>query len=287
MAGALLAELNRGRAADTRITDKQLAEQNAVWSAPLQVDYRGHRVAALPDAVATLETLLMLRDYDAEALGQGSADSLHLLVEAFKLATANPAETAVRLDGAAASLRRRQINPNEAREVAAAPPTAASTGVVAVDADGNQCVLAHTLGQPFGSGRGPASTGILLKSSTVGRMPLALMRLDDDLPTLAMASCGPGADVVAAQMLTALVDFDLPVQAAIDAPRVRIGRGTDLYVEPGLPSRTLQSLQARGHTLVRAAPTAVGNVQAIARRPIRKTLRGGSDGRADGAAVGY
>ena len=286
LASGLLAELNRGR--DVPLEASVLQAPSAEWSAPLRVGYRGREIAALPDATATLQTLLMLRDYDAARLGHGSADSVHLLVEAFKLARSDAAATAARLDPATASLQRRQIDPNRAQAIAIGPREAASTGVVAIDADGNRCVLAVAMGDPFGSGRGPVGTGLLLKSSTAGRLPLAMLVSPPEQssqPAVAVTVGGTNPQLIAAQLLTGLIDFDLPPQQAVDAARVQLDEGRTLLVEDGAVDA--RQLARRQHQSADGPASVMGTVQLVARQPVRRTLIGASDSRTDGAAAGY
>ena len=74
------------------IDQQDLAGYTAQWLAPLAATYRGHDLLALPagsggpTAVATLK---ILEGFDLAALGHNSADALHLVTEASRLAFAD------------------------------------------------------------------------------------------------------------------------------------------------------------------------------------------------------
>jgi len=59
------------------------------WVEPLSVSYRGHDVFELPpngQGASVLQMLKMLEAYDIRAMGPGSADALHLMIEVKRLA---------------------------------------------------------------------------------------------------------------------------------------------------------------------------------------------------------
>ena len=87
------------------------------------------------------------------------------------------------------------------------------------------------------------------------------------------------------QIITNLVDYDMDVQAAIDAPRAFFV-GDETIVERGLPRACIEGLRARGHHVVIAA-SPWGGGQAIRIDRTRGVLIAGSDPRKDGCALGY
>ena len=81
-------------------------------------------------------------------------------------------------------------------------------------------------------------------------------------------------------------------QAAVDAARFCIDSGTaggTVLLEDGIPEETVRELAALGHPvrLVRGYERVVFGRAQIIRRMDDGVLWAGSDGRADGAAVGY
>jgi gamma-glutamyltranspeptidase/glutathione hydrolase len=78
------------------ITEKDLAEYQAIERKPIEGSYRGHTIYSMPPpssgGVALVEMLNILEGYDLQQLGYASADYIHLLNEAMKRAYADRAE---------------------------------------------------------------------------------------------------------------------------------------------------------------------------------------------------
>ncbi len=96
------------------------------------------------------------------------------------------------------------------------------------------------------------------------------------------------------QVLVNLIDRGMDAQNALDEPRFSIFRNPPngrVHLEPGIPDEVGAALEAKGHPIVRTggrARTGVyGRGQIIVRDPESGVLWGGSDPRADGAALGY
>lgn len=90
-------------------------------------------------------------------------------------------------------------------------------------------------------------------------------------------------------MICNLLDFEMDIQAAIEAPRFRGYRGTLVEMEGRVPAEAREGLKARGHE-VRAIDDyswSVGGGHGIARDPESGALTGGADPRRDGDAVGW
>ena len=65
------------------------AEHTSTWVEPVSINYRGFDIWELPpngQGVAVLQMLNLLERYDLNRLGFGSAETLHLMIEAKKLA---------------------------------------------------------------------------------------------------------------------------------------------------------------------------------------------------------
>ena len=68
---------------------EDLARHTSDWVDPVSTTFRGHEVWELPPAgqgIAALQMLNLLEPFDLEGMGWGSADHLHLLIEAKKIA---------------------------------------------------------------------------------------------------------------------------------------------------------------------------------------------------------
>ena len=97
------------------------------------------------------------------------------------------------------------------------------------------------------------------------------------------------------QLLVNLLTHGMEPQAALDAPRFRIvaeEAGGRVQLEDGITDEVVAELAALGHPVERAsgvyrASGKLGRGQLIARDRESGVLWAGSDGRADGAAVGY
>ena len=75
-------------------TLEDFARHHSTWETPISTDYHGVTVWEMPpngQGLAALQMLNLLEGYDLKAMGRGSADFWHLLVEAKKLAFADRA----------------------------------------------------------------------------------------------------------------------------------------------------------------------------------------------------
>lgn len=96
------------------------------------------------------------------------------------------------------------------------------------------------------------------------------------------------------QLTVAMVAGGLDPQAAIDLPRFCIADGTKgglLQLEGGVDEKEIVKLKVMGHNLqhgvVGHARSTFGRAQIIKRDRTNGVLWAGSDGRADGCAIGY
>ena len=68
---------------------KDFAEHTSTWVEPVSTNYRGYDVWELPpngQGIAVLQMLNLLEPYDLKSMGPQSAEALHLMIEAKKLA---------------------------------------------------------------------------------------------------------------------------------------------------------------------------------------------------------
>ncbi|MEP6692125.1 MAG: gamma-glutamyltransferase family protein [Gemmatimonadaceae bacterium] len=160
------------------LTIDDLRNHTVEWVTPISATFRGYRVWELPpngQGVAVLEMLKILEPYDLKAMGQGSATSLHHLIEAKKLAYADlrqfvgdaiPARTAAHLLSASfIAQRRAQLDSKRAatRTDPGSALTASETIYLSVaDAQGNMVSFINSLFDEFGSGVVVPGTGFAL-----------------------------------------------------------------------------------------------------------------------------
>jgi len=161
---------------------EDLAAHRSEIAPPVAVPYRDLVVHTTPppsQGFVLLEMLNILAGDDLGALPWGSADAVHLAVEAKKLAfadrlayvgdprfVANPLDRL--LDPAYAKMRRAEINPGRAAEAAApgAIPEAVgdTTAFAVADRDGNVVSWITSISSSFGCGEVVDGTGILLNN---------------------------------------------------------------------------------------------------------------------------
>jgi gamma-glutamyltranspeptidase/glutathione hydrolase len=177
---AVVAFLNE-RGAKWRMDD--LRAEEATWDDAIAADYRGYRVAEHPPNGQGLAALIALRLLEGFALdGALTADTLHLQIEAMKLAfadthrhVADPAFTKVPVEQLLSddwiAERRREIDPKRAApsvHAAALPRGNDTVYLCAVDAEGNAVSLIHSLYYGFGSGLVAGETGLALQNRGAG-----------------------------------------------------------------------------------------------------------------------
>ncbi len=191
--GELAGQIDRlMRAEGGLIASNDLAGYRPDWESPIEVEYRGLTVKTCPpnnEGFQILQTLKILEAFDLETLGHNSADYIHLLAEAIKLAVADrirwagdPRFSPVPLDRLLSesylAVRRKLIDPRHAspsegeRWRSATAPQSVGPGNVdgltthlsAVDEEGNVASITQSLGHGFGSGVFIPGTGVALNS---------------------------------------------------------------------------------------------------------------------------
>jgi gamma-glutamyltranspeptidase / glutathione hydrolase len=178
------------------VDEEDFAASHADWVEPLRTSFRGCEVCELPpntQGFVVLEMLNVLEAFDLRAAGHNSADVLHLLIEAKRLAFADrdafladpghvdPETLATLISKEYAAERRGAIDASRAAgdvragraarqedpgAVPQAPPAGAGDTVylTAVDGDGLAVSLIQSLFESFGSAVVPPTTGIVLQN---------------------------------------------------------------------------------------------------------------------------
>jgi gamma-glutamyltranspeptidase/glutathione hydrolase len=319
------------------LTQTDLAGYAPRWREPLSTDYRGWQVHTPPppsSGFQYLECLKILEASDLVALGHNSADYLHLLVEAIKLASADRTAYATadlltirRLFSPHYAAQRRQLidrfraAPSEGERFLAdksdevrpgkLEPVAAehTTHFETADRWGNLVAVTQSNGAPFGSGFVAGETGIVVNNflywTDLDPASPIYLRGGEPQREIPMAPCivtrdgqlmmgigTPGSYGIlqtTLQMLLNALDFDMHIQAAIEAPRVRAFERTRVDVESRLAPDVISDLQLRGHDVRMLEPWtwAVGGGHGIRLDGASGALQGGADPRRDGQAVAY
>jgi gamma-glutamyltranspeptidase/glutathione hydrolase len=166
------------------MTLDDLKSYQPIIRAPVRGSYRGYEIVSMPlpssGGTVLLETLNILEGYSLSELKQGSAASLHLLIEAMKRAYADRARylgdpafvnapTNILLAKDYAARQRASIDPDHATAAAAvtsALPREGSntTHYSIVDRSGNAVSNTYTLNFPYGVGLVAEGTGVLLNN---------------------------------------------------------------------------------------------------------------------------
>ena len=296
-----------------------LAAHRADWVETISRPYRGYTLHEIPpngQGIVALIALGILESFDMSALQADSADSVHLQIEALKLAFADaqayvadidhmPLRPEHLLDKEYLRQRAKLIDRKRAKPADAGAPKGGTVYLTAADASGMMVSMIQSNYMGFGSGVVVGGTGISLQNrgadfaaaqghpNQVGPnkrpyhtiMPGFVSK--DGAPVMSFGVMGgtmqPQGHV---QVLVRIADHGQNPQTACDGPRFRWINGVAISCERGFPRSTLDELRQRGHDLVAVDDyNQFGSCQAIWR------LDGGylaaSDPRRDGQAVGF
>ncbi|MGE0750720.1 MAG: gamma-glutamyltransferase [Variibacter sp.] len=174
------------QAAGGHLTADDLAHYTAKERSVVRGSYRGYDVYSMPPpssgGVHLIEILNILEGFDLRASGAESADTLHLMIEAMKLAYADRAEflgdpdfVQVPVGGLIAKVYaeklRATIDPQRARPAAEIKPGRflshegdQTTHFSVVDAQGNAVANTYTLNFSYGLGLVADGTGVILNN---------------------------------------------------------------------------------------------------------------------------
>jgi gamma-glutamyltranspeptidase/glutathione hydrolase len=304
------------------ITEADLAAHRADWVEPIGMRYRDLELVEIGpngQGIGALMALGMLEHFDLAACGADSAATVHLQVEAMKLAFADMQEYVADpdamqsvkashlLDAAYLARRARLIDPQRASAARAGTPHSGGTVyLTAADENGMMVSFIQSNFKGFGSGVVVPDTGIALHNRgwgfslaaghpnqvAPGKRPFHTI-----IPGFLMRGGAPlasfgvmGGSMQAQghlQMTARIADHGQNPQAASDAPRWRVmDDNATIAVEWNFPAEAIEGLVARGHK-VTVAPrfdTEFGCAQMAMR--IDGGYIAASDHRKDGYPVG-
>jgi gamma-glutamyltranspeptidase/glutathione hydrolase len=167
------------------MTTEDLKSYQAIIRAPVRGTYRGYDIVSMPQpssgGTVLLETLNILEGFPMREMKQGSAPSLHLIIEAMKRAYADRARylgdpsfvnapVTILIAKDYAAKQRAGIDPERATPwtdaLSATPPREGSntTHYSVVDSLGNAVSNTYTLNFPYGVGLVADGTGVLLNN---------------------------------------------------------------------------------------------------------------------------
>jgi gamma-glutamyltranspeptidase/glutathione hydrolase len=251
-------------------------------------------------------------------MGTQSADALHLMIEAKKLAftdrdlhLADRDHMRVSVRGLLAQARIDKLRGQILEDRAATEYQRISAGadteyVAAADAEGNLVSFIQSNFMGFGSGVVEPETGIILQNrghlfsvdenhpNCIGPHKRCVhtlmpgMIFKDGKPFAALGLKGGHVQPqVQTQIIVNLIDHGMTPQQAIAAARFNHIEGTKVGLEPGIPESTVQELKRRGHQIVSGASESFGGAHMIMIDPQSGVFVGGSDPRKGGCALGF
>ncbi len=312
---------------------QDMKNHTSEWIDPVSTNYRGYDVWELPpngQGIAALQMLNIMEGYDIREMGFGSKEYLHVLTEAKKLAYEDrakfyadaafndiPVDWLISKDYA--NERRDLIDMEKAaREYPAGEIEKGNTTYLTVaDKDGNMVSLIQSIYAEFASGMVPTGLGFVMQNRgqqfnvqdpdhfnalKKGKRPfhtiIPAFVTKDGQPFMSFGLMGGAVQPQGhAQIIANIVDFDMNIQEAGDAPRMRhtgssqptgstMSRGGTLNLESGFDYEVIRELEMLGHR-IEFSVGPYGGYQAIRYDPVSKVYYGASESRKDGQAAGY
>ncbi len=292
---------------------------------PVKTTYRGYDVYECPppgQGIIALAMLKILSGYDLSALGPNSTERYHLEIETARLvyndrnaALGDPDFSLIPvnywLSDEYAAEYRALINMGSVLDPL--PPSQLpqhddTVYLTVVDRERNAVSLINSLFASFGSCLVSPRSGIVLHNRGTGfvikpghsnciapnKRPLHTiipgMLVKEGRTQMPFGVMGGHYQAIGhTHLLTGLIDWNFDLQAAIDSARVfpDVMTGSVLVAaESGIPRNVTEGLTALGHQLV-LAERPIGGAQAIWIDWEQRVLRGASDPRKDGTALGY
>ena len=237
---------------------EDMATHHSEWVEPQSVNYRGYDVWELPpngQGIAALQILNLMEPYDIAAMGFGSADYVHLFIEAKKIAYEDRARfyadpdfndipVSELLSKDYANKRGKLMDMKKAAdEYPHGDPYILSDGdtiyLTTADADGNMVSLIQSNYRDMGSGMTPPGLGFILQnrgelfnlqpghanSFEPGKRPfhtiIPAFITRDGKPWVSFGLMGGGMQPQGhVQIVVNLLDFSMNLQEAGDAPRI-------------------------------------------------------------------
>jgi gamma-glutamyltranspeptidase/glutathione hydrolase len=303
------------------MTRDDLASHTNDWVGTISQDYRGLTVHEIPpngQGIVCLMALGILSHFDVSGYPVDSADSVHLQIEAVKLAFADAyrfvsdpraMELAPQqlLDTDYLKARARLIDMKRAQDFGhGSPPKGGTVYLTAADASGMMVSMIQSNFMGFGSGVVVPGTGISLQNRGSGFVltpnhpnqvaprkrpfhtiiPGFVTRNGEPVMSFGLmgGSMQPQGHT---QMMVRMADYGQGPQGAIDAPRFRIVQGLEITFENEWPGATIEELGRRGHRIMNLP----GDYNAFGCAQIAHRLEDGylcaSDARRDSLAVGF
>ena len=302
-----------------------MAAHTSDWDEPISTNYRGVTCWECPpngQGIAALGALNIAEGFDIRGMGAQSANAYHHLIESMRLGfadafqyVADPRKVNVPIEELTSKsfADSRRTLMNSSRAMTSVPygqvlPGSDTVYISVVDSEGNACSFINSVFSNFGSGMVVPGTGIVLHNRASlfsldpnhanhlapGKRPFntiipGMTTIGDELHSsygMMGAFMQPQGHL---QLISNMVDHDMDPQKAINALRFMVGND-NVILEEGLDPAVAQDLKSRGHNVGMINGynrVSIGGAQIIQRDPETGVLRGGSEPRKDGCAVGY
>ena len=309
-----------------------LKNHKSEWIEPVSTNYRGYDVWELPpngQGIAALQILNLLEGYDIRSMGFGTADYIHHFVEAKKIAFADRAKYYADMDfneipvdylisKEYADIRRKEINSDNSASTVL--PGDIENGdtiyLTTADSEWNMVSLIQSNNRGMGSGMVPNNLGFMLQDRgelfsldenhfnvyAPKKRPfhtiIPAFITKDGNPLISFGLMGGAMQPQGhAQIVINIIDFDMNLQEAGDAPRIRhqsnqqptageMTDGGEVALEKGFNYKQIRELMKKGHKVIYDLGS-FGGYQAIMIDYINKVYYGASESRKDGSAIGY
>jgi gamma-glutamyltranspeptidase/glutathione hydrolase len=311
---------------------EDLSSHTGNWVDPVSTNYRGYDVWELPpngQGIAALQILNIMELFDISSMDHDSAEYVHLFTEIKKLVFEDrakyyadsefnkiPVTTLISKDYA--QKRSGLLNLDRAANTYPAGKLLEEGDTIyltTADKEGNMVSLIQSNYRGMGSGMAPDGLGFVLQDRGEmfsleeghfnqfegGKRPfhtiIPAFVTKGDLPWMSFGLMGGAMQPQGhAQIVINMIDFEMDIQAAGDAPRIHhtgsseptgevMINGGILNLETGYSYETIRQLMRMGHE-IQYANGPYGGYQAIHRAP-NGVYWGATETRKDGHAAGY
>ncbi len=311
---------------------EDLSSHTGNWVDPVGTNYRGYDVWELPpngQGIAALQILNIMELFDISSMDHDSAEYVHLFTEVKKLVFEDrakyyadsefnkiPVTTLISKDYA--QKRSGLLNLDRAANTYPAGKLLEEGDTIyltTADKEGNMVSLIQSNYRGMGSGMTPDGLGFVLQDRGEmfsleeghfnqfegGKRPfhtiIPAFVTKGGLPWMSFGLMGGAMQPQGhAQIVINMIDFEMDIQAAGDAPRIHhtgsseptgevMSNGGILNLETGYSYETIRQLMRMGHE-IQYANGPYGGYQAIHRAP-NGVYWGATETRKDGHAAGY
>lgn len=311
---------------------EDMSSHKGDWIEPVSTNYRGYDVWQLPpngQGIAVLQILNLMELFDLSDMDSMSPDYVHLFTEVKKIVyedrakyysdiSFNDIPVVELISKEYASKRLELIDLKNARDSipAGSPGKYGDTiYLTTADSEGNMVSLIQSNYRGMGSGMTPPGLGFILQDRGEmfsldrahmnrlegGKRPFHTIIpgfvTKNNEPWLSFGLMGGAMQPQGhAQILINMIDFNMDVQEAGDAPRIHHAGSSEptgeimkdggvLNLESGFPYSTIRELMRKGHR-IQYANGPYGGYQAI-KRAANDVYWGASESRKDGQASGF